>query len=67
MNIMKFINDNQIKYELSKFFISEVCVKQVTLRITRYLRTEVGTCGPHEYLIWPASNFSLPKLEHNIA
>jgi len=22
--------------------------------------------GPHEHLIWPASEFVLPKLEHNI-
>jgi len=23
-------------------------------------------CGPLENVIWPASEFSLPKLEHNI-
>jgi len=26
-----------------------------------------GTCGPREHLIWPASNFAVPKIEHNIA
>jgi len=26
-----------------------------------------GTCGPREHLIWPAPEFPLPKLEHNIA
>ena len=26
-----------------------------------------GTCGPREFLIWPASEFCLPKLEHNNA
>jgi len=26
-----------------------------------------GTCAPREHLIWPASEFSLPKLEYNIA
>jgi len=25
------------------------------------------TCGRREHLIWPRSEFSLPKLEHNIA
>ena len=25
-----------------------------------------GACGSREHLIWPASEFSLPKLEHNI-
>jgi len=23
-----------------------------------------GTCGPREHFIWPASGFSLPKLEY---
>jgi len=26
-----------------------------------------GSCGPCEHLIWPASEFSLPMLEYNIA
>jgi len=26
-----------------------------------------GTCGPREHLIWPASEFSLPTFEQNIA
>jgi len=26
-----------------------------------------GTCGQSEHLIWPASEFSLPVLEHNMA
>ena len=26
-----------------------------------------GTCSPREHLIWPASEFSLPVLEYNIA
>jgi len=26
-----------------------------------------GTCGTREHLIWPASEFPLPKLEYNIA
>ena len=37
---------------------------------SRYLLTlnqGWGTYGPHEHLIWPASEFSLPKLEYNIA
>jgi len=25
-----------------------------------------GTCRLRDYLIWPTSEFSLPKLEHNI-
>jgi len=25
-----------------------------------------GTYGPHEHLIWPASEFSLPELEYSI-
>jgi len=25
------------------------------------------TCGPREYLIWPASEFSLPVLKQNMA
>jgi len=26
-----------------------------------------GACDPGEHLIWPASEFSLPVLEHNMA
>jgi len=28
-----------------------------------YLDQEWGICGPREHLIWPASQFPLPKLE----
>jgi len=27
----------------------------------------VGTCGPRGHLIWPASEFLLPRLEYKIA
>jgi len=27
----------------------------------------LGKCGRREHLVWPASEFSLPKLENNIA
>jgi len=30
------------------------------------LRQWWGTCSPHDLLTWPTSEFSLPKLEHNI-
>jgi len=31
-----------------------------------YLTQGWGTCGPHEHLIWLASEFLLPNLEYNI-
>jgi len=36
---INIINDNIIKGKLSKIFISEVCIKLVTLSVNRYPRS----------------------------
>jgi len=40
---------------------------QVAVDILHALMQGWGTCGPREHLLWPASEFLLPKLQYKIA
>jgi len=46
---------------------TEKSVLCAALQNLKHLNQGWGTCGPREHLIWPATEFSLPKLEYNIA